>query len=459
MNHYMVKTSTKTFTLLSIGHRTVGKTVFLAGSYAELHSRSQTDSSQQLWFDCQNTQVQSNIEHILSYIVQTGEYPPATIKITNFDFSLKLKHHSLQNTKTLCHFCWRDIPGEYCNLRNLEFQEMAFTSHGCCVFIDAYALVRHNKAYLQVFENIIKQVMAIANLFCLNGSKYAFALILTKCDLLEPGSLGGQQLEADLQPLTTRLDAVKANYQTFYSFIPISRTEVASTLKPKGAAAPFLWLVWELSKAHNPSTMNNLLEFVTPLLPSPLQPQQAMVQRALQSQIKVAGTPIKKIFSLHLRLASWKYIWLMALVMVSLLGVISTFLVKEAVANYEQDRRSNTRHVDAVKQVIPLVEQRVQKEPENFELRLQLAQLYERTNQFSKAETVYNQVLSQQNNNLNALIHKANLRYLQGDNQAAKLLFAQAEKAAPPNLKARVHALAQQTLRLPAKSDTTHQSG
>ena len=452
----MVKISTKTFTLLSIGHRTVGKTVFLAGSYAELHSHNQPDSSQQLWFDCQDTQVQENIEHILSYIVKTDEYPPPTIKVTNFDFSLKLKAHSLSNIKTLCHFCWRDIPGEYCNLRNLEFQEMAFSSHGCCVFIDAYALV-HSKAYLQMFENIIKQVMAIANLFCLNGSKYAFALILTKCDLLEPSLLNQQELTAGLQLLTTRLDAVKANYETFYSFIPINCTEDASSLKPKGAAAPFLWLTWELNKAHNPSMMKNLIEFVTPLLPTRLQPQPAIIEQVLQSQIKAGGKALSnKILSSLLRLASWKYILLLALVMVSLLGVLSTFLVKEAVANYEQDHRSNTRYLDAAKQIVPLVEQRVQEAPENFGLRLQLAQLYERTKQFSKAEIAYDQVIAQKNDNLNALLGKANLRCLKGDKQAAKLLFVQAEKAAPPHLKARIRALAQETLQLPAKLNTTH---
>jgi len=54
----------------------VGKTVFLAGSYAELHSPTQTDGAQRLWFDCQDSQAQENIEDILNYIGETGEYPP-----------------------------------------------------------------------------------------------------------------------------------------------------------------------------------------------------------------------------------------------------------------------------------------------------------------------------------------------------------------------------------------------
>jgi len=74
----------------------VGKTVFLAGSYAELHSPTQTDGAQ-LWFDCQDSQAQENIEDILNYIGETGEYPPPTMKVTNFNLSLK--RHSLWVTK------------------------------------------------------------------------------------------------------------------------------------------------------------------------------------------------------------------------------------------------------------------------------------------------------------------------------------------------------------------------
>ena len=266
----------KTFRLLSIGQRGVGKTVFLAGSYAELHSDSKTSRPHQLWFDCQDTQVQENIEKIIRYIVQTGQYPSLTIKVTNFAFSLK--RHRLWGAQTLCHFHWWDVPGEICNIDNPDFKKIVFASHGCCMFIDAYALV-HNNTYLQQLEDIIGQVMAIANLVHLNKLKYAFALILTKCDLLEP-SLLSRQIESGLEPLTTRLDAVRANYQTFYSHIPIDNIKGVSTLKAKGAAAPLLWLVWELSKAHNPGSTNNLLELLGLLLRG-FKPQQEPVDRGL----------------------------------------------------------------------------------------------------------------------------------------------------------------------------------
>ena len=252
------ETATETFNLLSIGQRGVGKTVFLAGSYAELHADGLKKPSQ-LWFDCQDSQVQASIDRLLNYIVQTGKYPPATMKITNFNFSLK--RHKLWGTQTLCHFRWLDIPGEICNIHNRDFRSMVANSHGCCVFIDAHALV-YNNDYLHILEDVIKQVMVIASLIYLNDSKYPFAVILTKCDQLKPDLLS-QQLDKILQPLTTRLDAVKANYKTFYSLIPIVRIEGSSNLRATGAAAPFLWLSWELSNPANSSgLMNNLLELV-----------------------------------------------------------------------------------------------------------------------------------------------------------------------------------------------------
>ncbi len=70
------KTATETFNLLSIGQRGVGKTVFLGGSYAELHTDSLIERFHQLWFDCQDSKVQENIEGMLNYVSQACRYPP-----------------------------------------------------------------------------------------------------------------------------------------------------------------------------------------------------------------------------------------------------------------------------------------------------------------------------------------------------------------------------------------------
>jgi hypothetical protein len=331
-------TATKTFNLLSIGQRGVGKTVFLAGSYAELHPDYQTDHPQKLWFDCQDRQAQENIESILNYIARTGQYPPPTMKITDFDFSLKC--HSFWGVQTLCHFRWWDIPGEICNVRNSDFRAIVSTSHSCCVFIDAYALV-HKSTYRQAFKDIVQQVMAIATLVSLNRLEYAFGLILTKYDLLESGPFSRSRLEESLRPLTTHLDTMKASYQAFYSNIPIVHTNDTSTLKATGAAAPLLWLVWELGKAHNTDLMSNPLKLVNRLLPGRFQPRQKPTNGLTQSLQKPTSRAFeaKKIpglLELRWRLlpTPYKYILILVLVFAGLVGIISSPLV-----NYKWDNQ------------------------------------------------------------------------------------------------------------------------
>jgi len=445
-------TTPKTFSLLSIGQRGVGKTVFLAGSYAELHSNNQLNHPQQLWFDSQDSQVQENIERLLSYVQRTGQYPPSTIKITNFNFSLK--HHTLWGTQTLCHFRWWDIPGESCKIQNFDFKKIVANSHGCCIFIDAYALM-HNQAYLQGLEDIIETVRSIASLVSLNNLKYAFAVILTKCDLLEPSLISQQQLKEKLQPLLYYLNGV-TNYQIFYSFIPIVHVEAASTLSATGAATPLLWLVWELSKAHTPGLSNNLLNLIVRLRSTDLQVQQELEDGSLQSLFGPWELDAQKILGVKKLITARGISLLLTLVaIVSLVGAISSFL-----GNYEQFFQRDPKNLDALRNVItlrqsgqfdqavPLMEKLVQQEPKNLEFRLQLAQLYQLTSRLTKAETAYDQVLAQQKNNLNALVGKAMVRETQGDIKTSKVLFVQAEKAAPnANSKAKVRRVAQRWLK------------
>ena len=442
--------ATNTFNLLSIGQRGVGKTVFLAGSYLELQADLLEKPAQQLWFDCQDDQAQENIERILNYIVKIRQYPPPTMKVTSFSF--ELKRQSLRGTETISRFHWSDIPGEICTVHNLDFRRMVSGSHGCCVFIDACAL-SINSSYLEEIEEVIRQVTAIATLAHLNGLKYSFALILTKCDLVEAESFNQQRFQESLQPLTTRLDAVKASYQTFYSFIPLVHTASTTTLKAEGAAAPFLWLVCELSKAHTPHLTNSLLDFVTSRRSGGSQPQPQVVNGLGQSLLSSTrkSSKGKKLLGLTFYPHNRKYILPLALVSVSLAVVVGFFLM-----NHQQTLQSKStvlatldniatlRQRGQYSQAIPLMEKLVQQQPELVDLHLQLAYLYEITGQLAKAEAAYDQVLTQQKNNLKALVHKAIVRKAQGDTKTAADLFLQAEKAAPADFKAQIRALAQE---------------
>lgn len=136
-----------------------------------------------------------------------------------------------------------------------------------------------------------------------------------------------------------------------------------------------------------------------------------------------------------------QHILKLALLFFGLVGGVGLF-----VDNYERifQRESN---LDATHKAVAVVEKLVQKEPESLDLRLQLAQLYESTDQVTKAESEYEQVLLRQKNNLKALVGKAVLRHAQGDTKTAKTLFIQAEKTASTKLQVeQVRAASQKTL-------------
>jgi len=303
--------SKKIYTLLSIGQRGVGKTVFLAGSYAELHPDNQNNNPQQLWFDCQDSDTQKILENVLSYVARSGEYPPATMKLTNFELSLK--QNSQGKTETLCHLRWWDTPGESCKLYNPAFQLMVLQSDGCCVFIDAQALVSNPNT--DGLEDILQPVKSIAELVYQNGLRHPFALILTKFDLLASEPQIVQLLDERLQPLTSFLDEMKVNYKKFYSEIPIvSSPEGNSTIKPTQASVPVLWLVSEFTKAIAPGSTESI-----------------------SSSENLASSTTQKTPAINLSPVTKKYILLLTLVLViGSVGAFITFLVKNAGVNSDQ---------------------------------------------------------------------------------------------------------------------------
>lgn len=257
------------FNLLTIGQRGVGKTVFLAGSYAEMHSDGPGEGVP-LWFDCKDGRSQQNVEKILAYVERTGGYPPATMRVTSFDFSLKRK--AMFRPATVCHFRMRDLPGEMCHLADLNFRDLVFGSHGCCVCIDGKALI-DNDDYVQDLKDIFNQVLVIASLTHWNQLKYAFALVVTKCDLLTGGTdLVNAEIQRQiierLQPLTVHLETFKVNYEIYTSAIPLAQADGVVRLQAAGSAAPLLWLVEELNRAYNPGFAGQLATWLRRFLPT-----------------------------------------------------------------------------------------------------------------------------------------------------------------------------------------------
>lgn len=474
------ETTPNTLSLLSIGQRGVGKTVFLVGSYAELHANDQAAEPKPVWFDCQDGQVQQNLEQIFNYITRTGQYPPATMKITNFDFQLKRRTSS--GTETLAAFRWWDVPGEACKTDNRDFHHIVSSSSGCCAFIDAHALI-HDRNYLLTLEDIFAQVAAIATLVSLNHLKYAFALILTKGDLINLPA-DQQQLEERLQPLTARLADLEVPYQVFCSVIPIVSKEGTWTLEATNAAAPLLWIVSELSQVHQRRSQAKGFDWLTQRLPSSLRPQQPSAQGLVKSLHKSPKDLFgirKALRPLELRFQALptdtRYILLAGLAVVVSMGLLSPLFfglnfkqaqapnsttqtkpedVQKQILQSQQALQRQPNNVGILKQLVtlhlqveqfnqavPQLEKLVQLEPDNLEQRVQLAQLYEITDQVDKAEAAYDQVLTREKDHLEALIGKAALRTAAGDSKAATALFSQAEQAAPADLKPRIREMAQ----------------
>lgn len=252
----------KTFTLLNIGHRGVGKTTFILGSVSELQPCPRVGRASEYWFECKNLQDEKNINYLLNQIEEKGCYPSATIKTGSFSFVLK--QQKTWNEKIICDFVWRDIPGEIVSERvHTEFQQYVNLSHGCCVFIDAYALV-NDPNYSDSLKGVVTQTRRIAAIVKDRHLKYPFALILTKFDLLTRGGsfhLGPSTqmtIAGNLHQIINILESEKVVYKQFCSSIPIIFEGERKILNPQGAARPLLWLMSELNKIYKRQKVQDL---------------------------------------------------------------------------------------------------------------------------------------------------------------------------------------------------------
>lgn len=440
----------KTFNLLSIGQRGVGKTVFLVGSYTELQTENSKNQPHKLWFECQDNQVKENVERILEYIYQTNQYPPPTMRIANFSFNLK--RQSLWGEKTVCHFRWNDIPGEICDVHNSEFRELVFNSHGCCVFIDAYAL-RHSDAYVQVLENIFEQVMALTSLVYLNGLSYPLAIVLTKYDLLESNTTTQQVIRNKLEPLIVHLNNVRACYEIFHSSIPLVRENNTIALKPKGTAIAFLWLVWELNKIHSSSADDRLLGLIHRLIPLDASARSNNPNGVMQSLFDSNRTSTDRnarsnSSGLKIGTIGWSMGIGLGLAGIAFLSfsIYQRLTPKQMSSGEALHNVRSLQQAGELDKAIASLEQLVQKNSDNTYLRLRLAEQYELTGQAAKAEKAYDEVLAIQKDNLKAIVRKAVLRQIQNDSKGAAQLFEQAEKVAPEALKPQIRSLANKSL-------------
>lgn len=290
----MPKKTPPTFNLLSIGHRGVGKSVFLAGCYAQLH-KSRLIQSKGKWFEPADTKSRQILRDMLDYMQRSGRYPSATMKIT--DLAFKVKTRELQGDFTLCEFRWADIPGEICHLDNPEFKALMLNSHGCCVFMDAAALVR-NADYWEQIEETINQIEVISELANQHKVSYFFSLILTKCDQINADASQLAEIEHKWESLNARLVTANTVYRRFSTFIILVPTGQNIAIKTEGTADPILWLVSQLSEVYKTQEPRSVGDSTAPD-PEKDRPTTAPTSSlSMQSKVAIALISISVIASL-----------------------------------------------------------------------------------------------------------------------------------------------------------------
>ncbi|MGK7940349.1 MAG: tetratricopeptide repeat protein [Crocosphaera sp.] len=412
-----------TFNFLTLGERGVGKTVFFAGCYAEINNGFLTQKREQLsWFEGQSPQDKQNLHNILNYVAEKGQYPPATLKIT--EFNLDLKQRNRQTTKTLCHFRWYDIPGESCDLKVPDFERLVIKSHSCYVFLDAPHLI-NQPTYVDTLDELLEQITVIANLKRKTHPDYTFVLVFTQFDRLKNKNKESTrfQVEEKIRPFLIALEEQEVKYSRFYSEVPIVKTDQFYKLDPKGTAVSLIWVVSELQR-----NSRKTLQFFS-------------IQRCLEW-----GKQYRK--------------WLIGIgvgtvAVASMIGlghyssqkssnIAQPYSSSSQTSQEHSSVGSDTEDLKALvklsesyisqgefEQAIPVLKKITEKQPDNLDWQLNLAKLYELTQNNPKAEQVYDNILAQDNQHFYALLGKALLRQQDQDLPTAQQLLKQAEKVAP----------------------------
>ncbi len=401
------------FRILSLGHRGVGKTVFLVGAYVHL-----LNNPEQITIESHDVTKQ-NIQKVLKYIKETGQYPPATATVSNFNF--EISKTSRRQNKLLYNFSFIDIPGELAESTsediqsNLRLQELIISSHACCAFFDASALVK-SEDYLWKVSSIINQLSTVASIAASNEFAYPIAIVFTKCDSLgKPVNIF--PVEERAEQIIEQLNAVCANYKKFYSAVQIikhdSEVKISSseTGQSSGGAA-ILWLLQVLSEAHSESKLNiksHLDALTSPSLKEYINPSTnwkkiRRITLAASSALVLLAVP------------SWFYNERRQETANNSTGIENSITENLAVLRSQPNNLAALINLVNLyiqagenQKAIPVMEKLIKLEPESNEWKLNLARLYLGNGQTVEAEKVYDQILKSDKNNVTALKEKAAL--------------------------------------------------
>ncbi|MDB9421701.1 TRAFAC clade GTPase domain-containing protein [Microcystis aeruginosa] len=230
----------KIYTVLSIGQRGAGKTVFLASSYQTFKNQATSGNQANIVLRFQEEESEEDIEKILNYVARTGQYPPATLKISNFDFNLE--KNSGDRSEKMATIRWWDVPGESCQIYNLAFVNMALQADACLLFLEAPSLLNDAEKpnnYLKIFQTLIE----IINY---NKIQFNLGIIISKCDLVISDKKCWQNLQIKVQELEQKLREQKVDHRFFYSTVLIDSQQ--GTLQANQALDSLSWLLSQIDQ-------------------------------------------------------------------------------------------------------------------------------------------------------------------------------------------------------------------
>lgn len=454
---------TKSLKLISLGSRGVGKTVFLVSNCATALQDSHQDSGDTQWFECRDQQSKDMVTKLLAYVNQNQTYPPATFKIS--DFNLSFKEKSLGRIKTLCDIQWVDIPGEWCTLDNADFQSALLESHGCCIFIDADALL-NQETYFKSLEQTIQQIDAIISLINQNNLiQYPIALICTKYDLIQADSIGLIRLEEKLKPLIQKIESSQGIYKRFYSGIALTQ-ETNGLHQTTNANEALRWMTTTLNAIHTSDEPRNLGEVLKSIVQdkSVARDSDASLPEAAVSDAPLSSKGVlnqKKALNLALvvcgAIAGLAALFLLVLPKSDGPGV--TAAIARRVEGFQKVLENDPENKDAIAGIVKVYAEDLgdqdqaimelnnlhAQSPDNLFILKSLADLYELKGETAKQEEFYDKILALDKINLDALQGKVKIKVENGNPNEAREILKRAEKnARTPAYKALLQNLSQQ---------------
>jgi hypothetical protein len=218
-----------------MGQRGAGKTVFLA-SHALGQQWDGLGDRRGAWI-CKDPDTQAILGKIRDFIAKTGSYPPATLKIANFD----LTWISAETGATWADLCWWDLPGETCQLYNPAFLSLITQASGILLFLDGEQMVEMADN-VETIACTWSTELGILEILHLNRLAIPVALVVTKGDRLAGNTVNWQRLHRGIEHLRHKLGTLELNTHLFISQIPIVCEQGHFRLQPAMADSPLSWL-------------------------------------------------------------------------------------------------------------------------------------------------------------------------------------------------------------------------